>query len=148
MRAVWASRQGSSIEQELGREFPKGLCTRDDGRLQPVVAIVAHVEDRHSNVALPLGVKGTDFQRRMWALLQQTPCGETRSYGEIAKAMGKPSATRAVVRACAANKLAIVIPCHGVVRGDGDVGGYRCGLARERELIGRNSRPIRRSQLT
>jgi AraC family transcriptional regulator of adaptative response/methylated-DNA-[protein]-cysteine methyltransferase len=84
---------------------------------------------------LPLDVSGTPFQWQVWEALQRIPRGATRSYTEIARAIGRPTAARAVARACASNKLALVIPCHRVVREDGDAGGYRWGIARKRELL-------------
>ena len=92
---------------------------------------------------LPLDVRGTTFQWRVWEALQRIPRGDTRSYAEIAQGAGQPSAARAVARACASNPLAVVIPCHRVVREDGGLGGYRWGMARKRELLDaeRKARP-------
>ena len=84
---------------------------------------------------LPLDVRGTTFQLRVWDALQRIPKGTTRTYAEIARELGQPSAARAVARACAGNRLALVIPCHRVVRGDGGLGGYRWGVERKRELL-------------
>jgi AraC family transcriptional regulator of adaptative response/methylated-DNA-[protein]-cysteine methyltransferase len=84
---------------------------------------------------VPLDIQATAFQRRVWEYLQTIPYGSTRSYGEIAKALKQPRAARAVARACASNPVAVVIPCHRVVRGDGASGGYRWGAARKRKLL-------------
>jgi len=80
-------------------------------------------------------VKATVFQRKVWQALQQIPRGQTRSYQEIARAIGQPTAARAVARACASNRIAVAIPCHRVVRGDGQLAGYRWGLRRKEQLL-------------
>lgn len=85
---------------------------------------------------LPLDIQGTAFMRRVWDALREIPVGQTRSYSEIAKAIGKPEATRAVANACAGNSLAVAIPCHRVIRNDGSLGGYRWGLERKQTLLG------------
>jgi len=82
-------------------------------------------------------VSGTPFQQRVWESLQRIPRGSTRTYGEIARELGQPTAARAVARACAGNRLAVVIPCHRVIRGDGELGGYRWGIDRKRDLLAR-----------
>jgi AraC family transcriptional regulator of adaptative response/methylated-DNA-[protein]-cysteine methyltransferase len=84
---------------------------------------------------LPLDIRWTAFQRRVWEELRRIPLGETRSYGEIARALGQPHAQRAVGHACATNPVPLIVPCHRVVRGDGDLGGYRLGPARKRKLL-------------
>jgi O-6-methylguanine DNA methyltransferase len=86
---------------------------------------------------LPLDIRATAFQRRVWEALQRIPYGETRSYREIARALGHPTAARAVARACATNPVSLVIPCHRVVRQDGGLGGYRWGIERKRGLLER-----------
>ena len=88
---------------------------------------------------LPLDIRGTAFQQRVWAALRAIPPGKTATYKEIARAIGQPSAVRAVAQACAANPLAVAIPCHRVVRTDGDLSGYRWGVERKRELIAREA---------
>jgi len=88
---------------------------------------------------LPLDVRATAFQWRVWQELQKIPYGETRSYSQIAAALGRPKAVRAVANACAANPAALVIPCHRVVRDTGDTGGYRWGAERKKELLSRES---------
>jgi AraC family transcriptional regulator of adaptative response/methylated-DNA-[protein]-cysteine methyltransferase len=90
---------------------------------------------------LPLDIEGTPFQRRVWKALREIPPGSTTSYAQIAERIGQPRAARAVAGACAANKIAVAIPCHRVVRADGDVSGYRWGVARKRELLARESQP-------
>ena len=86
---------------------------------------------------MPLDIQGTAFQARVWRALQKIPLGKTASYNEIAAALGQPKAVRAVAQACAVNKLALIVPCHRVIRSDGDLGGYRWGLERKRELLAR-----------
>src|SRR6202034_1388029 len=90
---------------------------------------------RELNAALPLDIRATAFQRRVWTCLQSIPFGATRSYSDVAKAIGQPSASRAVARACAANPVAVAIPCHRVVRGDGNTSGYRWGVERKKKLL-------------
>ena len=84
---------------------------------------------------LPLDVKSTAFQRKVWQALQQIPRGERRSYQEIARAIGQPTAARAVARACASNRIAVAIPCHRAIRGNGQIAGYRWGLHRKKQLL-------------
>jgi AraC family transcriptional regulator of adaptative response/methylated-DNA-[protein]-cysteine methyltransferase len=86
---------------------------------------------------LPLDIRGTDFQRRVWRELRRIPVGTTASYGEVARRIGKPGSARAVGRACASNPLVLAVPCHRVVRGDGDLGGFGCGVERKRALLER-----------
>lgn len=100
-----------------------------------ITAIVRSVEGARSNSAIPLDAQGTAFQWRVWNALQQIPRGTTLSYSEVARRIGQPSAVRAVARACATNPVALVIPCHRVVREDGDLGGYRWGVARKQALL-------------
>ncbi|HMQ31114.1 MAG TPA: methylated-DNA--[protein]-cysteine S-methyltransferase, partial [Chloroflexaceae bacterium] len=88
---------------------------------------------------LPLDMRGTAFQRRVWAALREIPPGATASYAEVAQRIGQPGAARAVAQACAANTLAVAVPCHRVVRGDGEAGGYRWGGARKRALLAREA---------
>ena len=120
----------------LRAEFPAAEIRRDRGPLRRWVgAIRRHLEGRAPHLDLPLDVRATAFQRAVWEALRKIPYGSTRSYAEIARAIGRPRATRAVARACATNPAAIVIPCHRVVRQDGALGGYRWGIDRKRALI-------------
>ncbi len=102
-----------------------------------------HLAGRRPQLALPLDTLGTAFQREVWKYLQTIPYGQTRSYAEVAQAIGRPDAARAVARACATNAVALLIPCHRVIRGDGALSGYRWGLDRKRALLDseRASRP-------
>ena len=91
---------------------------------------------------LPLDIRGTAFQAQVWRALQKIPPGQTATYTEIAKALGRPQAVRAVAQACASNKLAVLVPCHRVVRTDGDLAGYRWGVERKRALIARERETV------
>jgi len=123
----------------LGAELARASDSRD--RL--VDAVVAHVEGRSGAVELPLDLRATSFQWQVWRALQRIPAGATRSYQAIATELGRPTAARAVARACASNRIAVLIPCHRVVRGDGELGGYRWGIARKAALLAREgARPL------
>jgi len=102
-----------------------------------VEALNGYLAGTHPHLDLPLDIRATVFQIRVWNYLQSIPYGEVQSYGEVAAGIGNTNATRAVARACAANRVALVIPCHRVIRGTGELGGYRWGLARKRTLIDR-----------
>jgi AraC family transcriptional regulator of adaptative response/methylated-DNA-[protein]-cysteine methyltransferase len=104
---------------------------------QWVDALNRHLSGMQPDLDLPLDIRATAFQMRVWNYLQSIPYGEVQSYGEVAAGIGQPSATRAVARACATNRVALVIPCHRVIRGTGELGGYRWGLTRKRALIDR-----------
>jgi AraC family transcriptional regulator, regulatory protein of adaptative response / methylated-DNA-[protein]-cysteine methyltransferase len=125
-----------ALEARLRERFPKAELAGDDpafaDRLRKVVEQIEHPE---TSLGLPIDVRGTAFQRRVWDALQAIPVGSTATYAEVARAIGRPSAARAVARACASNGLAVVIPCHRVVRGDGGLGGYRWGVDRKRALL-------------
>jgi len=124
------------LEAGLAAEFPAAQLRRDRGALAATVpALLRYLDGRAEPLDLPLDVRATAFQRRVWETLRRIPYGSTRSYTDIARAIGKPSATRAVARACATNPAALVIPCHLVVRADGGLGGYRWGVARKRSLL-------------
>jgi AraC family transcriptional regulator of adaptative response/methylated-DNA-[protein]-cysteine methyltransferase len=126
----------ADLEDRLREIFPQAdLQPGDAAFTQTVSAVVAFLEAPRPSFDLPLDIRGTAFQRRVWSALQQIPPGETLSYAEVAEAIGKPSAVRAVAGACAANTLAVAIPCHRVVRSDGALGGYRWGLARKAALL-------------
>jgi AraC family transcriptional regulator of adaptative response/methylated-DNA-[protein]-cysteine methyltransferase len=129
---------GEELEAGLRGEFPAAELRRARGGgalATSVGAILRYLDGRADALDLPLDVRATAFQRRVWEALRRIPYGVTRSYAEIARAIGKPTATRAVARACATNPAALVIPCHRVVRADGGLGGYRWGVARKRALL-------------
>jgi AraC family transcriptional regulator of adaptative response/methylated-DNA-[protein]-cysteine methyltransferase len=100
-------------------------------------ALAAYLDGGATALDLPLDVRGTAFQMRVWRYLQTIPYGEVQSYSEVAHGIGQPSAVRAVAQACASNTIALAIPCHRVIRGNGELGGYRWGLERKRTLIDR-----------
>ncbi len=128
----------SDLEDALAQEYPVAIRERDDAGLgTQVVAILAHLRGDLPRLDLPLDVRATAFQWRVWEALRAIPSGETRSYMQIAAAIGQPTAARAVARACATNPAALVIPCHRVVREGGALGGYRWGLERKRALLTR-----------
>ncbi len=134
--AVRLGRSDAALEAELAREHPDVELRQDGAPLAPWVdTLLRHLGGRAARLDLPLDVEATAFQQRVWQALRAIPYGETRSYGAVAEAVGHPGAARAVARACAANPVALVIPCHRVVRADGDPGGYRWGVARKRLLL-------------
>lgn len=104
-----------------------------------VAAVVRLVETPARGLALPLDIRGTAFQQRVWQALRELPAGATISYGELAARIDAPSASRAVAQACGANPLAVAVPCHRVVRGNGDLAGYRWGVGRKRQLLAREA---------
>lgn len=123
---------------DLAREFPNASLERDDEAAGAwAAAVVGAVGGRPSRAEVPLDLRGTDFQRRVWAELQRVPLGETVSYRALAEAIGRPKAVRAVASACAGNHVAVIVPCHRVVRSDGGIGGYKWGIERKRALLAR-----------
>ena len=130
----------ATLVASLRAEYPAAeLARATDADDRLVDAVVAHVEGRARTSDVPLDVQATAFQWQVWRALQRIPEGATRSYQEIARELGHPSAARAVARACASNRIAVLIPCHRVVRGDGALGGYRWGVARKAALLARES---------
>ena len=130
-----------ALAQELQDRFPKAHLVGGDAEFENLVAqVVGFVEAPHIGLALPLDVRGTAFQQRVWQALQEIPAGKTATYTGIAARIGAPNSVRAVAGACAANALAVAIPCHRVVRHDGALSGYRWGVERKRELLTREAR--------
>jgi AraC family transcriptional regulator of adaptative response/methylated-DNA-[protein]-cysteine methyltransferase len=124
------------LTEGLKREFPFALRKRDDESMRSwTAAVLEQIAGHKLNRTLPLDIQATAFQRRVWTHLQSLPFGATQSYGEVARAIGQPTAARAVARACATNPVAVAIPCHRVVREDGEMGGYRWGVDRKRTLL-------------
>ena len=140
-RGLCAIRFGDNadvLERELRDEFHAAEIRRDDAVLRDFVAsIIAGLAAQSTAFDLPLDIRGTAFQQKVWKALRAIPPGETRSYSDIAKSIGESSASRAVARACASNPVAVVIPCHRVIRGNGDLAGYRWGVHRKEELLRR-----------
>ncbi len=134
--AIQFARSDGELMEGLKREFPFAARKVDDGGLQSWVgALLRHMRGKDLDSSLPLDIRATAFQRRVWAYLQSIPYGATRSYSQVAKGIGQPRATRAVARACATNPVAVAIPCHRVVREDGSMGGYRWGIERKKALL-------------
>jgi AraC family transcriptional regulator, regulatory protein of adaptative response / methylated-DNA-[protein]-cysteine methyltransferase len=134
--AVSLGETEAALVQSLRSDYPKAVLRRDrKGLEQPVSRLLQCLNGSIAVGRLPLDVKATAFQRKVWQALQQIPRGQTRSYQQIARAIGQPTATRAVARACAVNPIAVVIPCHRIVRGNGHLAGYRWGLNRKQQLL-------------
>ncbi|HZE62034.1 MAG TPA: bifunctional DNA-binding transcriptional regulator/O6-methylguanine-DNA methyltransferase Ada [Burkholderiales bacterium] len=130
-----------ALVRELEDRFPRAtLIGGDEGFEQWVAKVVGFVEAPALGLDLPLDVRGTAFQQRVWRALREIPAGSTASYTEIARRIGAPKAVRAVARACASNAIAVAIPCHRVVRNDGALSGYRWGVERKRALLEREAR--------
>jgi AraC family transcriptional regulator of adaptative response/methylated-DNA-[protein]-cysteine methyltransferase len=138
--AVLLGDDPDQLARELQDQFPKAHVIGGDAQYEALVArVVGLVERPAVGLDLPLDVRGTAFQERVWRALRKIPPGKTATYSQIARRIGAPKATRAVAGACAANKLAIVIPCHRVVRNDGSLSGYAWGVERKRALIDREA---------
>lgn len=130
-----------AVLEELRAEFPAADLTLSDTPASTEVrAVLDFLEGREATLHAPLDVNGSAFQRLVWAALRRIPLGEHRSYTEITQAIGRPGAARAVARACATNPVALVIPCHRVVRSNGEPGGYRWGVERKRQLLEHETR--------
>ena len=129
--------------RELQDRFPRAeLVGGDTGFERLVAQVVGMIEQPNLGIDLPLDVRGTAFQQRVWQALGQIPPGQTASYAQIAQRIGSPTSVRAVAQACASNTLAVAIPCHRVVRSDGALSGYRWGVERKRELLSREHESI------
>jgi AraC family transcriptional regulator, regulatory protein of adaptative response / methylated-DNA-[protein]-cysteine methyltransferase len=134
--SIQFGRTDSELMEGLKREFPFAVRKANDSELRAWSnMILEHMRGKLADDALPLDIRATAFQRRVWTYLQSIPFGSTRSYQQVAKAIGQPAAARAVARACATNPVAVAIPCHRVVRGDGAMGGYRWGTERKKALL-------------
>jgi AraC family transcriptional regulator of adaptative response/methylated-DNA-[protein]-cysteine methyltransferase len=142
--AVYLGQSDQVLESELRKEYPRATLVADNGRRGDsnhpglrgwVEKILAHLRGQEPNLDLPTDVQATAFQRRVWEELRRIPYGTTRTYSEVARSIGRPEATRAVARACATNPTSIVVPCHRVIRADGNEAGYRWGIGRKRTLL-------------
>ncbi|MDB4970174.1 MAG: hypothetical protein JWN44_5863 [Myxococcales bacterium] len=126
---------------ELQRRFARATLVGGEAAVEALAAkVVAFVELPRQEIDLPLDVRGTAFQERVWQALRAIPVGATASYADVASSIGAPRSVRAVAQACAANPLAVAIPCHRVVRSDGALSGYRWGIERKRALLDRERR--------
>jgi AraC family transcriptional regulator of adaptative response/methylated-DNA-[protein]-cysteine methyltransferase len=137
--ALYLGKSADQLTGELREEYPRAELVRDGegpAYLQGWVGkVLAHLKGREPHLDLPTDVQATAFQRRVWEELRRIPYGTTRTYTQVARAIGKPSAIRAVARACATNPVSVIVPCHRVVREDGNLAGYRWGLDRKQRLI-------------
>lgn len=141
------------LEAELRQEYSAAAITpmrepKPEPFRQWIAALEEHLRGSRPHLELPLDLRATAFQMRVWRYLQSIPYGETRSYAQVAQGIGSPRAARAVARACAGNRVALAIPCHRVIRGSGEPAGYRWGLERKRELLEREQRPGMGKKLT
>ena len=126
----------NTLVHDLQDRFPKAELLGGDPQFEQMIAkVVGFVERPSADLDLPLDVQGTAFQQRVWQALCEIPCGRTATYTEIAQRVGNPKAVRAVAGACAANPIAVAIPCHRVVRTDGTLSGYRWGVERKKSLL-------------
>ena len=142
-RGVCAILSGTTPSPGPGSAGPisRAQLLGGDGDFERLVAkVVGFIEAPALGLGLPLDVRGTAFQERVWRALREIPAGETATYTDIAARIGSPSAVRAVAQACGANPLAVAIPCHRVVRRDGNLSGYRWGIERKRELLKREAK--------
>jgi len=138
--AIELGEEAEALEQRLRQEFPRADIERvDAGRDELLAPRLQAVADRLAGLQadVPLDLMGSSFQQRVWEALTKLPAGETISYADLARRLDAPQAARAVASACARNRVAVVVPCHRVIRGDGSLGGYRWGLPRKRQLLER-----------
>ncbi len=141
--ALYLHDDASQLISELEAEFPRATIVEDGAALRPWLEIVArHADGTTPALELPLDIRATAFQRRVWEALRSIPRGETRTYTAIAEAIGEAGSARAVGQACARNPVSLAIPCHRAVRSDGGLAGYRWGIDRKRTLIDREARPV------
>lgn len=138
--AVAIGDDDKKLEKSLREQFPKADIRAAGSTINEWVTAIVRGIGGEINPSIPLDAQGSAFQWRVWKALQQIPRGTTLSYSEVAKAIGQPTAARAVARACATNPVALVIPCHRVVRDDGSLGGYRWGIEKKAELLEIESR--------
>jgi AraC family transcriptional regulator of adaptative response/methylated-DNA-[protein]-cysteine methyltransferase len=145
--AIYLGDSEERLEAALRREYPAATISRNGAQVSRWVReLVRHLSGEQPDLDLPLDVKATAFQRRVWEALQQIPRGSTRSYSDLARAIGLPRGQRAVARACATNPAAILIPCHRIVREDGGLGGYRWGIKRKQALLAGETRARKPSE--
>jgi AraC family transcriptional regulator, regulatory protein of adaptative response / methylated-DNA-[protein]-cysteine methyltransferase len=138
--AVYLGDRETALVNELRKEYPRAeIAEAPDTYQRWVKEVVQRVEGKPAQIELPLDLQATAFQRRVWQELQRIPRGATRTYSQVARALGQPKAVRAVARACATNPVSVVVPCHRVVRGDGTLAGYRWGLQRKERLLAQES---------
>jgi AraC family transcriptional regulator, regulatory protein of adaptative response / methylated-DNA-[protein]-cysteine methyltransferase len=145
--AILLGDDAGALQKDLETRFARARISGPDAGFKKILlAVVRLIAEPTCALELPLDVRGTAFQHRVWTALRQIPPGTTASYAEIARRIGKPKSVRAVAGACAANPLALVIPCHRVVASDGALSGYRWGVARKRALLSQEAKPRARSK--
>jgi O-6-methylguanine DNA methyltransferase len=139
--AILIGLEADALEQDLGNRFPGKMLVEDEAGLRDDLAAIARfIETPSVGLDLPLDMwHGTPFQQRVWDVLRTIPCGATITYTALARRLGQPNGARAVATACAANAIALGIPCHRVVRADGTLSGYRWGVERKRALLDREA---------
>jgi AraC family transcriptional regulator, regulatory protein of adaptative response / methylated-DNA-[protein]-cysteine methyltransferase len=138
--AIFFGDDPASLATDLNKQFPHARLVGDDPAFRELAAkVIGFVEDPRVDLDLPLDIRGTAFQHRVWQALRRIQPGSTASYADIAKAIGAPKAVRAVARACGSNRIAVAIPCHRVIGSDGSLTGYRGGIARKRALLDRET---------
>lgn len=139
--AIFFGDDASSLRDALQRQFPRARLVEGGEAFEDTLAkVVAFVEAPRGAFELPLDIRGTAFQHRVWEALRRIPPGKTASYAEVAEAVGAPGSARAVARACASNPIAVAVPCHRVLRSDGSLSGYRGGVERKRALLTREAK--------
>jgi AraC family transcriptional regulator of adaptative response/methylated-DNA-[protein]-cysteine methyltransferase len=138
--SILIGEEPARLEHDLRRRFPKAkLAAGVNGQEELVAQVVSLIEKPGAGLGLPLDVRGTAFQHRVWDALQRIPPGSTATYTDVARQIGMPGAVRAVAQACGANALAVAVPCHRVIRNDGSLSGYRWGVERKRALLAREA---------
>jgi len=138
VRTIFLGDERDALRSALEHRYPRARLKSAAGDLDGAVReVVALIENPRRGFDPPLDVRGTSFQERVWDALRRIPVGKTATYAEIARSIGAPQAVRAIAQACGANPLAVVIPCHRVLRSDGDISGYRWGVERKRQLLAR-----------
>lgn len=146
--ALYLGEADGRLEEALRNEYPRAEIQRDRNGLEGSVGkILAHLKGKEPHLDLPTDVQATAFQRRVWEELKKIPYGATRTYSEVARAIGRPKAIRAVARACATNPVSVVVPCHRVVREDGKLAGYRWGLERKERLLAHEAAEAKRKSI-
>lgn len=131
----------SQLCTDLQQRYPQAQLSRNDSALAPwLQQVTDFLAAPMTPIEFPVDIQGTDFQKSVWAMLQDIPVGETRSYSEVAQQLGRPKAVRAVANACAANPLALIIPCHRILRADGGISGYRWGVERKRAVLAKEKK--------
>lgn len=140
--AVMLGDDEASLLAGMDAEFGAAMLLRDDDAVrEDADAVAAYIGGRSAMPQLPLDLRGTEFQRTVWMALTEIPAGSTVTYSELARAIGRPTAQRAVASACGANHVSVLVPCHRVVRTDGDLGGYKWGVERKKRLLEEERRP-------